>query len=63
MDFLKEDITTEQISLVMVVLMTVGYGILFMNSMVEYSSSILFMDLGITLLFGIAVSGYLKAKL
>ncbi len=62
MDFLKEEITTEQICLVMVLFMIAGYGVLFMNSLVEYSSSILFMGLGITLLFGIAVSGYFKTK-
>lgn len=63
MNFLKDDFTTGQLGLAMVVLLTMGYGILFMNTRVDYSSSIFFMDLGITLLFGIAVSGYLKAKL
>jgi len=52
----NKNITTERLTMILVILLIIGYGIQFLNSRIQIGNTALFMDLGLTILMITAIS-------
>lgn len=62
MNTFNENITTERLTTLLVILLIVGYGIQFLNSQIQFGGTVLFVDLGLTILTVIAITNIYMEK-
>ena len=54
--------TTDQLAVLLVVLLSIGYGIQYLNTFIELSNQVLFVDISVTVLVLIGVINFLVEK-